>query len=245
MRPRILIASLPLLFLLPLCARPASADPAAEQPERALLERRIERMERRIADQGSGLLARSQQSIVQLEDLLQRGEYRQFSGYVEREIVGLWRQVDGRAVTQLGQSPPPELSPGQRTMLRRNALLVRRINTNLRRTRRLLTRVEKMGDESQRRLVEVERAQGRYERLVEELAQIDPAAAAQRRAWIDSHLRPRREVLQDRRRLLTENMQSLLHWSEDPGLHGMLRELGRVNRALEGLQSEFRGSLRG
>ncbi len=225
------ILGLWLAALAPLAS--AEADPEA-------LQYRLGQLEQRLIAPGTGLLPQARHSIVRLEDLMKRGEYRQFNKYVTNEIIGPWRQVDGPTVVQLADAPPQQLSGSQRVLLKRNRLLVKQINAKLRRLRRLLTRVEKLRDESHRRLVEVERARGQYERLLGDLERIDPPAAALRREWLDTQFRSRRDRLQDRRRLMTESLERLLHWSEDPTLRGMLRELSRVNRALEHLQKHYR-----
>ena len=145
---------------------------------------------------------------------------------------------------QLYSTPPPQLTSNQRVVLKRNALLVQRINSRLRRVRRLLTRVEKQHEDMQRRALELQKLGHQYVRLLGELEKKSPAEAAAYRDWLETEFRPAIEPLHDRERVIEEKVERLQRWTEDPVLRQMLKRLRQVTAALQDLRRHYKMSLR-
>ncbi len=212
---------------------------AQDAREEISLQRRLQRLQERMGAPGTGLLARYRESVLRLENTVHKGEYRQFHRFVRDEIVAPWQEVNVDGILHLHSTPPAELDAVQSIMLRRNGLLVLKINNKLRRVRRLLTRVEKQHADMQRRAQELQQLGRRYGRLVTELETESPEAAASYHDWLEGSFRTRLEPLRDRDRIVGEKVERLLRWTEDPGLRRMLHRLRKVTLAIQDLRRHY------
>lgn len=230
---------LPLLLLallLPAAVAAQDADAPLRDPDR--IAERLDRLQERLVQPGA-LLPRYERSLRQLEETLQKGEYRRFHEWLRQEVVEPWRQVEVEPILLLAHNPPGNLSASQRMMLRRNELKVRALNNRLRRARRLLTRVGQMNDERQRRLGELRQLRRRYLRHVLELEQVAPERAPAYRDWLDAVLAPRLERLAGRDRFVSEAAGRLQRWTEDPALRQLLERVRQVTTALQRLRRHY------
>lgn len=213
----------------------------AESPPAGEIQRQVQALDRiqeRLTGSGA-LLPRYERGLRQLEETLQKGEYRHFHQWLEREVITPWRQVEQIAILQLAASPPEGLSAGQRQMLRRNHLRMKAISNKLRQARRLLTRLKKQNEERRRRFVELEQLSRRYAHLLIELEQAAPERARPYRDWLELDLNPRLDKLLARDRFIEEVVHRLERWTEDPGLRHMLQRIRQVTLALEQLRHRY------
>lgn len=210
---------------------------APDESETARLTRRLDRIQERMLASG-GLLPRYERQIHQLEETLQKGEYRHFHEWLLREIVQPWRLVSHEQILQLANNMPSHLTPAQRMKLRADYLRVQSINAKLRRARRLLTRLGRTDEQRVRSRDELVQLRGRYFRLLTELERVAPEQAGTYRVWVESTLAPQLEALQARDRFVAEGVRRLQHWTEDPSLRQMLQRIRRVSTALEQIRRQ-------
>ncbi len=225
-------------------ARPALAQ-APPEPEGRTAETSPARLEAELAglrdrlEGPGGLLFRHAESLRLLAATLERGEYRRFYDWLRVEVIAPWREVQGQSIIQLADAPPGQLSPQQRQLLRHNAQLLRRVQTQLRHARRLHTRLGREEEALRRSGNALEQLERRCERRLDDYAAVDPEGAAPWRAWFQDGFRPRLQQQTERERLLGESLGRLRNWTEDPSLRDMLAQLRRVERAMEMLRRRF------